>query len=88
MFIDGFTDLRDIKDRWVFFAFSANYKENVATIYLKIFNENPNNAFQKNLALDFDRFALKNTSEIIFGAVENNDYFDSVSGFVGQIGFI
>ena len=41
MLIDGFINIQDLKNKWVFFAFTANYKNNVATIFMKVFNENP-----------------------------------------------
>lgn len=88
MFIDGFTDIQDIKDRWVFFAFSANYRENVSTIFMKVFNENPQNTQQKIIPLQLSQFALNKYSAIEFASVANNPYFDSVSGFVGKLGFV
>lgn len=41
MLIDGFIDVKEMKNKWVFFAFSANYKDNKATIFMKVFNDNP-----------------------------------------------
>ena len=47
MLIDGFIDVPEMQDKWVFFAFSADYKSNIASVFMKVFNDNPQNTFQK-----------------------------------------
>lgn len=38
MLIDGFVDILDVKDKWIFFAISCDYKQNIASIFIKVFN--------------------------------------------------
>lgn len=59
MLIDGFVDIKELKDNWAFFAISCDYSKNIATIYLKVFNQNSNNVFQKNVLLNDNRFVLR-----------------------------
>lgn len=88
MKIDGFTDIPLVNNTWSFFAISCDYTQGEAIIFLKVFDGSPNNSFSKNIALDFREFSLEAQSNITLASVEKNEYFDSVSGYVGNIAYL
>lgn len=83
MAIEGFTDLLRT-DSWSFFGISADYENGSFTIFLKVF-DGVNIPLTKNFDFDFVNFNLDQNADLIVGGVEGNSYFDSVSGFIGQI---
>ena len=88
MKIEGFVDIPLIKDSWSFFAISCDYFKDVASIYYKTFDGSVNNAKFKTFGLNYPAFVLKANSEITLASVERNNYFDSVTGFIGEMAYI
>ncbi len=43
---------------------------------------------KKTFSLDFEDFGLKKNSELTIASVAQNNYFDSVAGFTGNIAYI
>lgn len=83
MVIEGFTDLLRT-DSWSFFGISADYENGSFTIFLKVF-DGVNIPLTKNFDFEFPGFNLDQNADLIVGGVDSNSYFDSVSGFLGQI---
>ena len=88
MKIDGFVDIPYTEDTWSFFAFSCDYKRGTVSIYYKVFDLNNNNSQYKTVGLSNNTFSLKRNSELVLASVEKNNYFKSVSGFVGNMAYI
>lgn len=88
MKIDGFVDIAFVEESWSFFAISCDYKRGTVSIYYKVFDSGNSNSQFKTLGVDFGSFSLKKNSELILASVEQNEYFNSVSGFVGNMAYI
>ncbi len=88
MKIEGFVDIPLNQESWSFFSISCNYSENTAMIYYKVFDGSVNNAKFKTFGLDYPAFILKQNAELTLASVERNPYFDSVSGFIGEMAYI
>ena len=87
MKIEGFTDLPAIKDTWSFFAISADYQGGEISIYFNMYDVEITPKF-KTFAIDYPGFALRENAEIVIAGVELNPYFQSTSGFIGNIALI
>ena len=88
MKIEGFLDLPFVKNTWSYFGISANYESGDIIIFLKVFDGTIGNVKSKNFLVDFKDFKLKKFGELIYAGVENNPYFQSTSGFIGNISYV
>jgi len=87
MQVEGFLDIVFKKDVWMFFAISCNYQSGEFQIYIKMFGEE--NVFQqREVNINFPEFNMNKFGELVFAGVENNPYFQSTSGFIGNVGYV
>ena len=83
MAIEGFVGIEN-SESWNYFGISVDYEIGVVSIYFKVFDQlTPSQ--EKSFTIDFPEFELKKNSELFFAAFENNPFFDSASGFLGDI---
>lgn len=85
MKIEGFTDLPCVKNMWSFFAISADYVGGQISIYFNMFLDSGSSPKFKTFSVNYPEFALKANAEIVIAGVELNPYFQSTSGFIGNI---
>ena len=88
MKIEGFLDLPLVKNTWSYFGISTNYESGDIIIFLKVFDGSIGNVKSKNFVVDYKDFKLKKFGELIFAGVENNPYFQSTSGFIGNVSYV
>jgi hypothetical protein len=87
MKIDGFVNLNFKRNIWAFFAISCDYSMGQSTLFFQEYGtQTP--ASSKSVSLSFQNFALLDSPELIIAGVENNPYFQSTSGFIGNIAYI
>lgn len=87
MKIDGFVNLNFKRNTWTFFAISCDYSIGQSTLYFQEYGtQTPSSS--KSVSLNFQDFALLESPELIIAGVENNPYFQSTSGFIGNIAYI
>ncbi len=84
MTIEGFTDL-ERTDAWSFFGISLDYENGTASIYLKVFDQANSAPIMKSFAVEYPNFSLNESSRLVIAGVEKNPYFESISGFIGEI---
>lgn len=81
--IDGFVGI-EISQNWNYFGISVDYEIGVISIYFKVFDQiTPSQ--EKSFTVDFPEFELRKESELYFAAFEDNPFFESVSGFLGDV---
>lgn len=84
MLYEGFTDLQRT-DAWSFFGFSVDYENGTASIYLKVSDAANSAPLFKSFAIEYPDFELKRDALLVIAGVEENPYFESISGFLGTI---
>ena len=84
MKIEGFLNINIDKTNWAFYAISLDYLNGNAIIFFHLFDgvEQPR---IKNFTLSYPEFELSGNAELVFAGVENNPYFQSTSGYIGNI---
>ena len=87
MKIDGFVNIKFKRNQWTFFAISCDYSMGQGTLYFQEYG-NLTPPSSKSISLSFQSFALLESPELIIAGVENNPYFQSTSGFIGNIAYI
>jgi hypothetical protein len=87
MKIDGFVNQAFNKNIWTFFAVSCDYSAGQGTLYFQEFGTSTLPSF-KTISLTYPDFALLESPQLIIAGVENNPYFQSTSGFIGNIAYI
>ena len=85
MKLEGFTDLTLVKNSWSYFAISADYAKGQVSIFFFSFNNIQQVPEFKTFPINFPEFKLTKTVELIVAGVELNPYFQSTSGFIGNI---
>ena len=88
MKLEGFTDLELVKNTWCYFAISADYSSGNVRINYFSFDNVMQSPLDKNFNVDFPSFALSEQVEMVIADVKLNPYFQSTSGFIGNIGGI
>ena len=85
MKLEGFTDVELVKNSWSYFGISADYKNGSVNIFFFSFNNIMVAPETKTFEINFPDFKLTKTVELIVAGVELNPYFQSTSGFIGNI---
>lgn len=88
MKLDGFTDLQLVKNTWSFFAVSADYVNGKVALYYFAYNNVQQLPSSKTFSVEYSNFAFSNKIETVIAGVELNPYFQSTSGFIGNIGSV
>lgn len=88
MMLEGFEDLPLTKNLWSFFAISADYATGDVSIFLTVYEGNHMVMKNKTFKINYPEFKLKKSSELILAGVELNPYFQSTSGFIGNIAVV
>jgi hypothetical protein len=87
MKIEGFVDLKLTKNTWSFFAISCDYVNGEISIFFYPY-DGLSKGNIKTYKVNFPEFSLSKNAELVVASVENNPYFQSTSGFIGDIGLI
>jgi hypothetical protein len=87
MRIEAFEDMNLVQKSWSFFAVSCDYINGEISIFLQSFDGASKGSI-KTFVINFPEFSLSQNSELIIASVENSHYFQSTSGFIGDIGMI
>lgn len=83
----GFTGLPLTKNVWTYFAFSADYEKGTATAFVRVF-DGVIPPQKDSMSLSYPQFSLTQMSQLVVAGVESNPYFESTSGFIGDIALV
>lgn len=87
MSVLGFTKLPLVKNVWTFFGFSADYQAGFATAYFRVF-DGASQPLKDKVPVNFPNFQLTPLVQLVVAGVETNPYFESTSGFIGNIALV
>lgn len=80
-------DLPFVQNLWTFWAVSANYETGELVLYMRVFGPNGYSRL-KNETLDYPDFQLNEGSLLLIAATNRNNYFKSLTGYIGEIAYI
>ena len=83
----GFTNIPLYKDVWSYFAISCDYQTGVASAYYRAF-DGFTPAYQDRVEINYPAFQLTPLVQLVIAGVETNPYFESTSGFIGNIAYV
>lgn len=83
----GFTKIPLFKNVWSYFAISCDYQAGVATAYFRAF-DGFTQAYTDTARISYPQFTLTPLTQLVIAGVETNPYFESASGFIGNIALI
>ena len=84
MVIQGFPQRPLAPGIWTFFAVSADYAAGNIFIFAKQF-DGTSAPLSQSFAVSYKGFELRQNFEVVLASVQTNPYFESVSGFIGNI---
>ena len=87
MKIEGFVDMKLVRNTWSFFAVSADYISGEVSIFFYPY-DGVSQGHTKTYRINYSDFLLSKNAELVIASVENNPYFQSTSGFIGDIALI
>lgn len=87
MKIEGFVDMKLARNTWSFFAVSCDYVNGEISIFFYPY-DGISKGNIKTYKINFPDFSLSKNAELVVASVENNPYFQSTSGFIGDIALI
>ena len=83
----GFTNIPLYKGVWSYFAISCDYQAGVASAYYRAF-DGVTQPYQDQLQINYPAFQLTPLVQLVIAGVETNPYFESTSGFIGNIAYV
>lgn len=87
MRVMGFTKIPLVKNVWSYFAISCDYQAGVATAFFRSF-DSVTQPFRDSVNINFPLFKLTQLTQLVIAGVETNPYFESTSGFIGNIALV
>lgn len=80
-------DLPFVHNVWTFFAVSVNYETGQLVLYMRVFGENGYERRQDE-QIAYPDFRLNEGALLLIAATNRNKYFQSLTGYMGEIAYI
>lgn len=76
-----------VQNLWTFWAVAANYETGELILYMRVFGPNGYERLQPE-TLEYPNFLLNQGSLLLIGATNSNNYFNSLTGYIGEVAYI
>ena len=80
-------DLPFVHNVWTFFAVGVNYETGKLVLYMRVFGENGYERRQDEV-ITYPDFRLNEGALLLIAATNRNKYFQSLTGYMGEIAYI
>jgi hypothetical protein len=76
-----------VRNLWTFWAVAANYETGELILYMRVFGPNGYERLQEE-TLSYPNFSLNQGSLLLIGATNSNNYFKTLTGYIGEVAYI
>ena len=76
-----------VQNLWTFWAVAANYETGELVLYMRVFGPNGYERLQ-NETLKYPNFEMNQGSLLLIGATNSNNYFKTLTGYIGEVAYI
>ena len=87
MMMYSIDDLPFVQNLWTFWAVAANYETGELLLYMRVFGPNGYERLQEE-SLNYPNFQLNQGSLLLIGATNSNNYFKTITGYLGEVAYI
>ena len=76
-----------VQNLWTFWAVAANYETGELVLYMRVFGPNGYSRL-KNEVLAYPNFEMNEGALLLIAATNKNNYFKTLTGYIGEIAYI
>ena len=80
-------DLPFVRNLWTFWAVAANYETGELVLYMRVFGPNGYDRLS-NQAINYPGFEMNQGALLLIGATNSNNYFKTLTGYIGEVAYI